>query len=429
MVNRISNIVGKNSKPLPLFVPLLVLYLGFVIGIASDKLVGDEIRFMAYATNLTNGFYTQADNPELINGPVYPMVLALFKLLDSPLLIPKLLNAILLFMAVFFFYKSILLLSGQRCALLLAYIFGLYPPFFKCLPYLYSDILAVFLVSGLLYYSIRIIRSSNMNYRHLIFATLFLGALTLTKVIFGYVIILTGLFYLFLYVVMRNKKTRAVLLILVGGFIICTPYLAYTYKMTNKVFYWGTQGGELLYWRSSPFPGEYGDWIYEEVVMGRETNNFYDQSKLIENHRPFYKELEPLNVLQRDELFKKKAISNMKEHPLKYLQNTVASGTRLFFNYPHSYTPQKMTSFFYIIPNGLLLAFLLLAFYLGLRVPRGIPFEVRFIALFACIYIGGIIMANGLARYLLPVIPLLLACIIFVMNRLIRLELRQPLDE
>ena len=123
--------------------------------------------------------------------------------------------------------------------------------------------------------------------------------------------------------------------------------------------------------------------------------------RCLKNHGAFIQSLEPYSNVQRDSLFKQKAFTNIKEYPLKYLQNTAASTLRLFFNYPFSYTQQKPSSYFYILPNMFLIVFLSFAGYLAFFNVRFLPFEIRFIALFSLIYIGGIILLNGRVRHLI----------------------------
>ena len=409
--------LGKYSKEIALISPLLVLYIGIVLLFSTGDLVGDEIRHMNYATNLTQGFYTDASNPEFVNGPGYPLVLAVFSLSKISYTMMKLANAIFLVLGVFLFFKTLSLFFNPKQALLFSYIFGLYPPLLKWLVYLVSEPFSIFLVCGFLYFFMKLHANAHNRNVNILLAGLFLGLLTLTKVIFGYVILAAMIFYAFVLLLQRSKKILASMLVLAVAFILCIPYLAYTYSLTGEALYWGSGGGEILYWRSSPYPNEYGDWISKDVVFGHRSDDYFDTSTIAKNHLAFFQSVEPYSIIERDRLLKQKAIENIKENPIKYLQNTAASGMRLFFNYPYSYTQQKPTSYFYILPNGLLLFFLLLAIYLALKNPKAIAFELRFIGIISMICIGGLVMANGMVRYILPLIPLLLFFIAFVIIR------------
>lgn len=415
----------KNSflKNAVRFLPLLVAYIIVVFVFSSDVLIGDETRHLQYATNLIDGYYTQAANPEFRNGPGYPLVLALALSLKLPYIAIKLINTLFLLFAAVFFYKTLAVYLKPVHALVLSYFLALYPPVLKWSIYLYSESFALFLVCGFLYFFLKLHREASSKTFNRIISALFLGMLALTKVIFGYVVVSTLLFCSVYYLFKRSKKVRNGILVLMGSFMLCLPYLLYTYSMTGKAFLWGTGGGEILYWRSTPYPDEYGDWINKDLILGHyKGGDYYDTSQLIENHRPFIESLESYSIVQRDSIYKQKAIDQMMDYPVKYLRNTGASALRLFFNYPYSYTPQKTTTYFYIVPNMFLCVFLFLAILLTIRNPAGIPAEVRFLALFSLIFIGGLILLDGHVRHLLPILPILLFYIIFVGKKLIRIE-------
>jgi len=206
------------------------------------------------------------------------------------------------------------------------------------------------------------------------------------------------------------------------------PYLGYTYSVTGKTFLWGTHGGEILYWRSTPFENEYGDWISSDVVMDGKGTDSNTKSQPYKNHGPFIESLTPLPYLEKDARFKEKAIENMMAHPIKYLKNTGASAFRLFFNYPHTNTPQKMSSYFYIVPNMFLVVFLLIAVTLALANRKSVPFEIWFIVSATCIFVGGLTLLDGKVRHLLPSIPLLLFFIAFVFQKFIRVRNSQQIE-
>ncbi len=416
--------MGEKSffKSILSFLPLLVLYIAIVTIVSSNTLIGDETRHMTYANNLSHGFYTNSENPELGNGPGYPLVLTAFVLIKAPYLVMKLANAIFLFMAVVLFSKSLLFFLGPKQSIILSYIFGIYPPFLKWSVYLYSESLAIFLACGFLYFFLKLHFKNPKSKLNIIITGLFLGLLTLTKVIFGYVILSTIVFYLIVFFFKKLPKIRASLFVLVTAFIVSMPYLFYTYSITGKMFYWGTGGGEILYWRSSPFPNEYGDWISADVVLGKENGDFYDTTPLFNNHGAFIQSLESHSIIQRDSLYKKRAIENIKGYPRKYIQNTLASGLRLFFNYPYSYTPQKISTYFYIIPNIFVVVFLLFAFFIALRKPFLMPFEIRVIGLMMLLFIGGLTVLDGRVRHLLPILPLLFIFVVFVCRKFVEMK-------
>ena len=407
------------------FFPLLAIYLIIITVFSSNELVGDEMRHMHYANNLVQGYYTSAENPEIGNGPGYPIFITPFVLLDFPLILIKLLNSLLLLGAVLFFFKTLRLYISLQKSLILAYILGLYPPFIKYSVLLLSEPLVLFLICGFIYNVIKLYKSKHINYTNLFLAIIFLGLATLTKVIFGYVLLFCLIVYLIHFIWTKSKESKLAVLTLTGALVICSPFLFYTYSLTGKFFYWGTQGGSILYFRSTPFQNEVGNWIDKTYVYDTNIPGYFGLNEFRKNHKTFIDSIMQLKPMDQDILFKKKAIENIKNHPLKYLKNTVASTSRLFFNYPYSYTPQKVTSLAYIIPNTLLLFSVIFSLYLVSLNLKRIPFEVYFLGLLSIVFIGGFILLDGRVRHLSPAIPILLFIIVIVVNEFTKLKIKK----
>ncbi|MDB2606192.1 glycosyltransferase family 39 protein [Zobellia sp.] len=406
------------------FFPLLIIYLIIIIIFSSNELVGDEIRHMHYAENLAQGFYTNSDNPAIGNGPGYPLFITPFVYFNFPLLIIKLLNALLVFGGILFFYKTLKFYLSTRKSVLFSYILGLYPPFFKYSISLLSEPLSLFLVCAFIYLIIKL-RETSKDKTNVIAAGIFLGMLTLTKVIFGYVILFCLFIYSIVFLTLKFKQAKLIVLVLTVGLITCSPFLLYTYSITGKPFYWGTQGGSILYYRSTPFPNEVGNWMDNKHIYNTENTEYFGLNQFRENHKTFIDSILQLSPMDQDSLYKKKSVENIKNHPLKYLQNTLASASRLFFNYPYSYTPQKATSLAYIIPNTLLLFSLLVILYLVFCNLKTVPFEFYFLALFSTIFIGGLILLDGRVRHLSPAIPILLFLIAILGNKFIKITVNK----
>src|SRR5262249_4630119 len=136
--------------------------------------------------------------------------------------------------------------------------------------------------------------------KHQILAGFLLGYLALTKVFFGYAI-LTGLIIAGLvYLLKRSKVLRKAIVVCGIALAICLPYLLYTYSLTGKIFYWGNSGGLQLYSMSTPYQGEYGDWLFIEHVKPNKVS--------AEHHLAFLQELDKLHSVERDDALKGAAI-------------------------------------------------------------------------------------------------------------------------
>lgn len=406
------------------FLPLLVVYIIMTLIFSKESFIGDEDRHLSYAQNLTEGFYTDVENPSLRIGPGYPLFMSVFVLAKAPNIVIKLANSVLLILAVIFLFKTLSFYVSEKTAIILSFVYGLYPPILKWNIYMHSETLALLLVCGFLYFFISLHRDVINRKRNLLLAAVFLGLLALTKVIFTYAIIALFMIYLLVFIIEKSKKAKNSLFVLALAFLFCIPYLGYTYAVTGKKFLWGTQGGEILYWRSTPFEGEYGDWISAGVVLGKDKGDYHTTSEIIKNHHAFVDSVQAFSFVEQDILYKEKAIENMKAYPIKYVQNTMASAFRLFSNTPYSYTNQKTSSFFYILPNMILLVLIITTLFLGFKKLSLIAFEIRFIALASAIFIGGLILLDGRVRNMIPAIPLLLFVIAVIKNQFLSVTIK-----
>jgi len=388
-----------------LFVPLLLIYSMILLVLNSDNLSGDEGRYIMYATNLLNGYFSPRDHIELWNGPGYPIILMPFIKFNLPFMTAKLLNPAFLFMAVLYFYHLVCLYIKKRPAIFFSYILGMYPPFSRFNHLLLTEALSIYLVCGFLFHYCKLYQEKKSSIPHLLIAGFYLGYLALTKIFYGYVILIGLLISLCLCICKKNlfKKTFLVYLL---ALLFCVPYLAYTYSLTGKVFYWGNRAGHSLYLMSSPYPGEFGDW-------------FEKDSK---NHNEMYGKLTGLSAVEIDNEFKKQAIRNIANHPVKYVLNLTANVGRLFFNYPFSYDYQKPATYFYMIPNMFLFVISTLSLYPAYLRRRMIPFEIYGVVSFALISLGGLTIVQSENRSLWPLLPVFILWISFTLTRILKIN-------
>lgn len=408
------NKIMKNEVRL---LPLLFLYLLVVFFSATAAYVDDEARFVMFATNLSNGYYSPANDINLWNGPGYPIVLLPFILLGAPLLTAKFLNAVFLFVAILFFYKTLILYMQERPALVFSYLLGIYPPFFRYIHQLMSETFTVFLTCGFLFYLCKSYQLNRNSWKQIICASIFLGYLALTKIFFGYVILALILFSFFFYALRISPAMRKMLLICLIAMLWCMPYLFYTYSLTGKIFYWGNSGGLSLYYISSPNSDELGDWFWEKDMK--------ENSKRFEKHRDIFNRVGKLSSIQKDEEFKKIAVQNIINNPLKYLKNWLANIGRLLFNYPYSYSEQKLSTYFFMIPNMFLVVFSVLCIYPTYICRKLIPLEIYLSVLFGAIYIAGSSIVSAYNRMLWPVVPVFSFWIFYILNRFLKVDTRQ----
>jgi hypothetical protein len=395
--------------------PLLALYTAVVLLGARPEFGGDEGGYVENAKRMLFGPPVTPEDLRLWWGPGYPMTLAPFAALGLPWILAKLLNAAFLFGAILFFRATVARHIGAGAATVTALILGVYPPFLRELPFLTSESLTVFAICGFMYHFSEANAGGSGSRWHAVPAAAFLAYLALTKVFFGYVITASLLLALALFAVTRKRALSRASSICTLALVLCLPYLAYTYSLTGKLFYWGTSGGMSLYFMSTPYPNEFGSWFSAKDVRERSE---------LAPHRDFFASIEGLTDVERDEAFKHKAIENIRRYPVKYLTNIAANIGRLLFSYPFSFGPHSMSTFFYLVPNMFLVVLAVLSVTPALLRPREIPFEIWALLVFALIAFGGSTLLSAYDRQFRPLAPALFLWLAYIAARVIRIELR-----
>ncbi len=399
--------------------PLFLIYILLILLLANSRLEGDEIRFFQYAKNLAEGFYTSSDNPVFHNGPAYPMLLAPFVVLGAPILLMVFLNAFLLFFSVVFLYKTVCLFAKEKIATIAAYAFGLYYPMWRQLDALGSEPLAIFLICGFLYFFYLAFQEPGVNIKKLLWPSLFLGSLILTKFFFGNVATASLIFSLILYASTRRRKFLKMFLIMGMSFLIASPYLGYTYSKTGRLYYWSTNSGEVLYWVTSPVRQEYGQWFWDvDIKEGRIPN-------IDPRHHEFFSSITDTSFVKRNDILLEKAKEQIKAHPEIYLFRAfVVNPFRLFFDYPNSYKEQNLTIYFYMFYHMFLIVLGLFSLYPAWVNRRKIPIELYLLLGFILIYLGGSILVIVVPRYLVPAIPFMILWITYIYTNFVEVKVK-----
>ena len=395
--------------------PLLLFFLLITILFSSPAFQGDEAGYVAYATRLSQGRLYPMSDISLWWGPGYPIVLLPFALLKLPWLAAKLLNAFFLFGAILYFHRTLILWLNKTHALIFTFILGLYPPFLRAAHLLLTENLVFFLICGFTFHFCKLHRESKNSRFHMVAASAFLGYLALTKIFFGYVIAVGLSSFLILSLWKKKEPLVKTTYVYLLALILCVPYLLYTYSLTNKVFYWGTSGGMSLYWMSTPYSNELGDWVSQKEAQA---------NPAMEKHMEFLNKLANLSEVERDDEFKKQALYNISHYPKKYLINWTANLGRLLFSYPFSYTQQKISTFFYLIPNMFIVTLFTLSIYPAILKRKSIPHEIYALLFFSFIAFFGSSLLSAYDRQFRPLIPILLLWLAFFYTRILIIKLR-----
>lgn len=420
------------DKPFLLFSPFLFFFIIIVIIIKPDLSIGDQTRYIDYAKNIINGhFLTSPSDNDLGNGPGYPLFLVPFILFRLPIVSMTIINAILFYLTIVLLYKVLVQFVSFKIALIPVIYWAFYLNAYENLPLILSETFTIFLVVLLMFTIVRAFKEDNfkLTNKYTIYSGFLFGYLTLTKPIFGYVLLLTLPVSIFLWLTKQEsleyKKTVILLLISLST---TTPYLLYTHNLTGKFFYWSSFGGSNLYWMSTPYEEEFGDWFNLGTFNNEPFNYPYISPEKAEilrtNHLRDYFEISKIKGYKQDEIYRRIAIENIKSHPKKFLINCASNVGRMLFNFPYSYQNQKPTTLLRIILCGPIVLLTIISIFFGFLNWNRINYVYRLLICIVAIYFGGSILGSAETRMVTVVVPILLVWITYILSKSIRVYLR-----
>lgn len=414
------------GNPYLLFLPFLLLYVIFILIMYQDDLVGDQARYLLYAHNLLHGSYSlPAPDINLVSGPGYPLILAPFMALHLPRIYLILLNAVFHYLSIIFLFKALYQFFCFKKTLIFSLLWACYYVAFQNMPFIATEPFTFFLVALLTYCLVRVFDQNNPKSakRFVLLSGFVMGYLILTKVMFAYVLLCMIIGSIVLWT--KHKKNiyyRKTITLLVIAFVTVLPYLFYTSNITGRVGYLST-GGDNLYWMTTPYEQEYGNWMgtgpltldfdpqaYAYVAGAKDT--------LMAHHKTnFDKILSFKENLEQDDEFKNIAINNIKSHPVKYAQNIFFNIGRFFFNYPFSYSVQRPKTLFVMLINSILFTFILICLIPTIINWRKVSFPIRFMFILMLLYFGGSSLVTGETRIFSIIVPMLIFWIAYILEK------------
>jgi len=418
------------ENPYILFSPFLVFSIAIVFLYPTHGTFGDENRYLFFASNLIHGYYSPpAPDIELGNGPGYSLILAPLVALKLPLTCITLFNAFLHYFSIILFYKTLRIFLSLKYTLIFSIFWGCYANTYENIPIIHNEILAIFLIISIIYSLIKSYRQENGK-RYLILAGFLIGYLILTKPIFSYVLffMLIGNL-LFLLIIKKKENLTKGFIALITAFITILPYSVYTYAITGRIFYFSTNGGDTLYWMSTPFEKEYGSWYPFHFSLDSNAIKNHDlipggEELIKSNHRKSFEIIFSYKGIERDDELKKIAIENIKTHPLKFIKNCFCNIGRIIFNFPYSYTAQKPATLLRLPFNGIISVFILLCFIPTVINWRRIFFPIRFLLIFSLFYFFGSILGSAETRMFTLIVPILLFWIAYILNKTVLINIK-----
>jgi hypothetical protein len=398
------------ATPAIALAPLLLLFVALSFWFPEHP--SDELNYLELARNIEHGQYTglgwrpanpipmpDPDEPDLWFGPGLPLTLTPLVALDLPLDVIRLTGPLFLFVAVLVFYGLLRLRMSHRLSLLGSYALGLYVPFYVLLSNLHSEPLAILALVTTMYLVARYLGSGV--FWHGLAAGAAAAALALTRVAFGWVVTMVLVVFLIAWLVTRRRDFARVTTVFAMALALCVPWLAYTYSVTHRPFLWGNSGPLSLYWMSSPFPQDRGDW------RGG-ANEIVNTDPLLAHHRAFFLELGRLDPVEQNRELERRALSNIAHHPGKFAENVAANVSRMWVDMPFNEKKLEPDSVFYAGPNVLLLVALVVSVIALVRRRMGIPFEGVVFATLGIFAFGLHAVLAAYPRMLMPLIPIVI---------------------
>jgi 4-amino-4-deoxy-L-arabinose transferase-like glycosyltransferase len=382
----------------------------------NPNLWGDESGYLRLAENIVHGHYLTGRDDAVTGGPGYPnlwfgpglpLVLTPFVALDVPVELIRLLGPLFVFAVVLVFFRLLRLYVSQSLALAGSLALGLYLPFYTVLEHLHSETLSLLLIVTLMYGTSRYLQAGAI--RHLLLAGLALGWLALTRVAFGWVLIAMLVFSLLWWGLRRDAPARRFTTICAVALAVTVPWLTYTYSVTHRPLYWGSSGGLSLYWASSPYDSELGDWHQAREVFA---------DPRLSRHRPFFRSLIGQPLVDQDRAFIDAATDNIRERPGKYAKNVLANVSRMWFDFPYSFRAERVQPLLFVVPNALVLMALLASLTLLIgRWRQVLPVEAIPFGLFALATFVLHALLAAYPRMLFAVIPIVIWLVVVVLSR------------
>jgi 4-amino-4-deoxy-L-arabinose transferase-like glycosyltransferase len=382
--------------------PILAGYT--LLSLAIHPALNDEPSYLDYAKSLTaHGLYHAGAWGYMWHGPFLPVLLAPLVAVHAPVQVMRILVGPVVLFAALVAFRALVrpYLRSERAALVATYALAVYLPFLSVIEVIHVEPLAalLFTVAALF-----IVRSFQGHRRDHLWAAVCLALLALSRLEYGYVLLaallLSGGWWL---ARRRSAMARRSTVAIAVALLLCIPWLAYTYSVTHKPFYWGDSGGLSLYWMSAP--GNIGDWH-----LGSETAT----NPQLAADRPVFAALNHMKPLDWDARLTHVALQNVRQHPAHYLSNVVANVDRLLFNSPYSGANTKTQGLspgkgmmLYAVPNSILLALLAVAAFVAVRVRRRLGPEILAIAVLAGLGFLIHVPVAAYGRFLIPLVPVL----------------------
>jgi hypothetical protein len=234
----------------------------------------------------------------------------------------------------------------------------------------------------------------------------FLGVLSITKVVFIYVLIIS----FFIYVLVNIKFNYSLKFLRYSWITISIIFIwfFYTYSLTGKLFYPGSSGGLQLYCMTTNDSRKDGVWkgVHEIISMGGKDS--IDLKSILANS---------VETWDFDSRIKIVAIENFVAAPHLYFRRVFNNCYRFFFP---NYSNDSILSLILYLKNIILLMFFLFSLVIVFVFPGLNKERINYIIIFLGIYFVISVLLSTYYRFFIIMWPIV---VYFILNVLMQLKL------
>lgn len=411
ILQRLEAVSDKRAVLLCILLLCLLLRLGMAIHEAPKPLTGDALTYVKIAVHIAggDGFVTGPIEdpkqywPTAFGNPIYPAFLAgLFKAFGfsvlAVLIVQCLIDTLTCFLV---FVIALKVVRSRSAALLAALAYALYPPFIISAASVLTETLTLLLLTGALYFFWRLLSGSL---RHAAFAGVLMGLSILIRP----AVLLLPVFLLAV-LWLNRKECRGWLLkglvYLLVSYAVVSPWTVRNYVVMGGFIPVSAHGG-LSFWQ--------GTGPADGVCMSNADHPLAIQGTAearLPGHLPVSKatyhritslreQVRGLNEVERDAVFAKAGMREVREHPGRFAFLAVKKFFRLWFNLWYDDPPSKV-SFALAALNLALLGLALRSVFLGLA-DRGFSQIVLSLATYTTLVS---VVSFAVVRYSYPAFP------------------------
>ncbi len=331
---------------------ILIMFGSFFIRVVAAILFGDKVIDMEWGIILNNLETSQILSVREVNGtpvpnifmpPLYPFFLYSIKIFFNNsvffLFFIKFLQIVFSLISIYLFYTILLEFYSKNISYIGTIVFSFFPLNIYAISQISSITLQIFLLNIFLFSFIKIFKGLDIN-KYLIIFSISSGLLILLRGEF-FVFVIFSLLYLFL----KQRNFKNILLILIMTVLIVSPYLVRNYQIFGVITVTKSAGYNLLK-GNNPLSKVEGVGMFRGV------------EKIVPAVKIKLDELNSRGPIKKHDLIKDKilldqAIKYIKEDPIRYIQLYFKKALSFIFidiesTYPNYY------SIFNIVPKILI---------------------------------------------------------------------------